>query len=250
MKKTLLCSLLFLLALSTCQASEAPKTSGLNFSTGLAFNLGVIPVQDSEAALSNEIVLMSPALLVELEIFDYISLGVMLGYNLSYHREPLDFQELPLSLRLDQEKFSGPLFGVYAKADPLHFGDFMVKLRAAFTLGLHGGRDWLLELPVVEGTALGRSRLVEMSAEALLGYQGIPNLRLFIGPSLNLLRSTLKLEQEIAELEGLQEIRLRQKRAVGALLGASLDISSHWEASLKAFLLNRTALVLEFLYVF
>jgi len=250
MKKILLCSLFFLLFTLTIAADDSVKTGGFNISTGLAFNYSLTPMSDSEGALENELLLLTPLLLVEVEIFDYVSFGLAAGFNLSYFRQTLDFQELPLSLRLDQERFSGPVFGIYVKSDPVHFGDFLIKARAAYMYYLHGGREWPITLPVESGSAHGASRISELSAEVLLGYQVFSGLRFFVGPHLNLTRSRLKLDQAIGLLAGEQETVMRQQDPLGLLLGVSYDLGSHWEITCKAVFFSRTALNLEFLYVF
>ena len=111
-------------------------------------------------------------------------------------------------------------------------------------------KTWDIELPSVNGQAVGDNGFTLITLDATVQYDGLTGVTIFAGPRLNLLNGKFTASQRIIELEGQQEFSYRQKNLVGVLAGAAIEIGSNWELNLKASLFARTELSLSIVYIF
>ncbi|HSQ35048.1 MAG TPA: hypothetical protein VLQ89_03555 [Candidatus Binatia bacterium] len=233
---------------AAAQTASEPIT--VTFNPGLELSYQSIASLVGTEKTTNALTVLSSRVAVKMDILEYLSMEVLAGYHFAFARDPLDFTELPLSLRWERQKFSGLLLGAALISEPLSFDDFSVHVRGEFTLAMEKNRTWEIELPQVSGQATGDNAFSLLTLDVTMQYQGLTGVTLFLGPRLNLLHGKFSAAESIADLEGKQEFSYRQKNLVGAMAGLTVEIGDNWELTLKASLLARTEACLAVYYVF
>lgn len=250
MKRVILLLILSAAFTSFSAAESTPRPISITVDPGLEFSFHSIHSLVGEEKTANTLKLLAARLVLKMDILDYLALEVLAGYHYAYASEPLDFTSLPLSLRLDREKFKGLLLGAAVSSEPFTLDDFSLKVRGEFTMAMAAEKTWDIELPSVNGQAVGDNGFTLITLDATVQYDGLTGVTIFAGPRLNLLNGKFTASQRIIELEGQQEFSYRQKNLVGVLAGAAIEIGSNWELNLKASLFARTELSLSIVYIF
>lgn len=221
----------------------------MNFSSGAGFSFNVIDCRVGDSAVQNKLTLLYPSLRFDLEIMEYLTVGLFVGYNFAHMNQAVDFVQLPLSLQLDKTKFQGLLFGARIQSVPFSVSDFSLKAAGEFLYAREGSKDWGITLPLVKGTASARNQFSLMTADLLFQYEGISGLVLFAGPRLNLLNGKLKLAETIEAVEGIQEMKFKQRNLIGPVIGAVFEIGGNWEVAVQGSLISRLSASLEISYI-
>ena len=251
MKKFLLFLLLASsLAVSFLSAQEEKRASRITFTPSLTLSYNLIDCTLGEDKVENRLVFQYGTLGLDVELLDFLTLGVKAGYNLSHFHDPVDLAELPLTLRLDQSKFQGLVFGLLIKSEPLSFRNFAVKINAEGLYVMENSKQWPVELPLVSGTASVKNRFWLLTLDLVLEFQGFSNPSIFVGPRLNLLRGKISGSEAIESLTGEQSLKVAQANLLGPVAGITYELGDNWELTLKASYLSRLAATLEILYFF
>lgn len=248
MRRTSICAALLLFSAFLLAEDKAKQTSGIDFRAGVGVAFNVIDCKIGDAATTNKLTVLYPTLNFDLDIVEYLTVGVFVGYNFAHMNQAVDFVQLPLSLRLDQTKFKGLLFGARLQSQPFSTGDFSLKAVGEFLFAREGGKNWEVTLPLVKGAATGKNQFSLATVDLLFQYEGFSGVTLFAGPRLNLLNGKMTVTEAIESIEGSQELKFKQKNLIGPTAGAMFELGSNWEVSLKGSLVSRLSASLEISY--
>lgn len=248
MRRTLICAALLLFSAFLMAENQATKTSGIDFRSGVGFSFNVIDCQIGDAAAANKLTLLYPSLGFDLDVMEYLTVGVFVGYNFAHMKQAVDFVQLPLSMRLDQTKFQGLLFGARLQSQPFSIDDFSLKVAGEILFAREGGKNWDVTLPLVKGTATGKNQFSLTTVDLLFQYEGFTGVTVFAGPRLNLLNGKMTVSEAIESIEGIEELTFKQKHLIGPAAGAVFELGSNWEVSIKGSLVSRLSASLEISY--
>jgi hypothetical protein len=248
MRRTLICSSLLLFSVFLLAENQTKKTSGIDFNSGVGFSFNIIDCQIGDAAIANKLTFLYPTLNFNLDVMEYLTVGVFVGYNFAHMNQAVDFVQLPLSIELNQTKFQGLLFGARLQSQPFSIGDFSLKAAGEFLIAREGGKNWDITLPLVKGTATGKNQFSLTTVDLLLQYEGYSGVTLFAGPRLNLLNGKMTVTETIESIEGSQELTFKQKNLIGPTAGASFELGSNWEVIIRGSLVSRLSASLEISY--
>ncbi len=231
-------------------AAETENFRSINLNAGLYFSYAKAKILVGDDEVENSLIYPFLTLVLELELSDYLTVGVVAGYNQNHFNEPVDFLQLPLSLRLSKKNNHSMVFGCNLHSEPFDFGDFSLKLKGEFLFFKLFKQEWTVELPVVEGSAEVENSFFQLSANVLLVYQGMENLILYAGPQFNLLNGTIKAYETIEQLQGEQALEFKQKNLFGLMAGAVLALGSQWDLAVNVSMFAKTAVSVELFYIF
>jgi hypothetical protein len=243
--------LILLTGFFTISAAESTsRPIAITFYPGLGFAYNSIGIQSGEQKTANTLNSIASRLALEADIYDYFSLEVLVGYHSAFTKDPIDFSNLPHSLRWDSSTFSGLLLGLGIDSEPLSFNDFVLHLRGEFNFFLTQEREWEIQSPQVSGTFKEENSFTLLSLDVTLQYQGFTGITIFAGPRLNLLHGKFTASEIIADVQSSQEIPYNQKNLAGPVAGALIEIGDNLELTIKASLLARSEFSLAFFYTF
>ncbi|MCK5058819.1 MAG: hypothetical protein KAT34_19380 [Candidatus Aminicenantes bacterium] len=250
-KYSLFILLIFLLpALPLFSAEEEVKYYEIDFSTGLTFSYNTAKVDLAPDDMEKTLFYPYLALEIDVDVFDYLTIGVVAGYNQNKFTGSIDFNELPLSLRLNEEQRKAMVFGLNLKSEFTSFGYFSLLGKAEFLYFKLFKNEIPIELPVVTGSAAIKNAFHQLTVDLFLQYDGLSRVSLFFGPQLNLLKGKVSVSEVIEDIEAEQAINYRQKKFLGLVTGINIDIGSHIELILRAGLLSKTSFSAGIFYLF
>jgi hypothetical protein len=187
---------------------------------------------------------------IDVDIYDYITVGVLAGYSRNTFTDSIDFSELPLSLRLNEKRRNAMVFGLNLKSEFTSFGYFALSGKAEFLFFKLFKNEMPIALPVVTGNAAIGNSFHQLTVDLFLKYDGLSGVSLFLGPQLNLLKGKMSVSEVIEDIEAEQVINYRQKNFFGLVTGVNIDIGSHAELILRAGLLSKTSFSAGIFYLF
>ncbi len=247
-------SLLVITLISLCPAllpAESPaKSLQIDYSMGLNFNHSRVSVLVGDNNLVNTLNYSYLALELDVGISDYLILGVVAGFNSNHLKDPVDFYNLPLSLRVNEEKFNSMVLGLRAKSEFLSWKDFSFAAGGEYLYFKKYKRELPIQLPLVSGDAMIKNSFNQLSLELLAQYDGFSFFTVFAGPQLNLVHGKYTASETIEELEGEEELSYKQENNIGIAAGARFELGSHFDINLKVNLISKTALSVEVFYIF
>ncbi len=243
-------------ALTAQQETPTIRQSGGSSGLSVQFNLGAhftysqaeVTVGDGE--LENTLAYAYAGLLADVDIFDYLTVGLFVGYYSSHLKDPLDFVQLPLSLRFDQEKSSSMVFGLHAHSELQVYGDFSFHPRAQFLFFKSHSQDFEVTLPIASGTGTLKHSLAQLTVDLLGQYDGFQNMTLYLGPQLNLLSGKYTAAEAISTLQGEEDLDYKQKNLIGVVAGANFDLGNHFIVDVRAVMLSKMSISASIFYVF
>jgi hypothetical protein len=240
---------LLLICLPLGAAAPQENYSSVNLNAGLYLSYNRITILVGSDELENSLTYPFLAMALEVELADFLTVGLIAGYNQNNFNEPVDFLNLPLSLRLKKKVNHSMIFGCNLQSEPVFWGDFSLKLQGEFLFFKLFKQQWDVELPIVEGSAEIANGFIQLSMNLLLVYNGMDSLTLYFGPQFNMISGTVEATESIGALQGEQSLEFKQKNPFGLSAGAVLAIGSHWDLALNISLLARTAMSIELFYI-
>lgn len=253
-KISLLVITLISLSLALLPAEETKpspaKSLQIDYSVGLNFNHSRVSVLVGDNNLVNTLNYSYLALELDVGISDYLILGVVAGFNSNHLKDPVDFYNLPLSLRVNEEKFNSMVLGLRAKSEFLSWKDFSFAASGEFLYFKKYEKNLPIQLPVVSGEAIIKNSFNQISIELWAQYDGFSYFTIFAGPQLNFLDGKLEATETIEELEGQEELSYKQENDIGIVAGARFEVGSHFDVNLKVNLISKTSLSVEVFYIF
>lgn len=228
----------------------ARVTRTIDYVVGLNFCYNRADIEFGDNGPESTLLYTYLALEIDLDVMDYLTVGVVAGYNSNKFDGPVDFINLPLSLRYGDEAFKSMVFGLRARSEFFSWNDFSVEARGEFLLFKKFENTMPIQLPSVEGTAAIKNSFTQTSVDLLFKYDGLSTMTLFAGPQLNLISGELEASETIESLEGSETVDFKQKSAIGLAAGVHFDLGNHFEVDIKAGLFSRTSLSATIFYVF
>jgi len=229
---------------------EEIKSSDIDFTAALRFAFNRAKVEWSGGGGENELVYPYLALEVDADILNFLTLGVVAGYNRNSFSGAVDFYRLPLSLRINEARNTSMVLGLNLQTEIVSFSDFVLKGKGEFLYFKLFKNEKTIALPVIEGQATIKNTFWELTVNLMLEYQGLTGANLFFGPRFNLIQGTLTVGEKIVEIEAEEEMKFKQKRWVDLVTGISIDIGTSLELKLAASFLSKTCLSAALCYAF
>lgn len=226
------------------------KTLEIDYSVALNFSYNSAQVKIGNNDLENTLVYSYLALEVDLDLMDYLTVGVLAGYNMNHLDDPVDFINLPLSLRLGDENFKSMVLGVRARSEFFSWKDFSFVATGEFLVFKRFEKELPINLPIASGIATVKNSFTQTAVELLVKYEGLETLTIFAGPQLNLINGEVEASHSIEELSGQETLEFKQKQSLGVTAGVHFELGNHFEVDVKAYLLSKTSLSLELFYIF
>jgi hypothetical protein len=249
-KISLLVITLISLSPALLPAEPTAKSLRIDYSVGLNFNHSRVSVLVGDNNLVNTLNYSYLALELDVGISDYLILGVVAGFNSNHLKDPVDFYNLPLSLRVNEEKFNSMVLGLRAKSEFLSWKDFSFAAGGEFLYFKKYEKNLPIQLPVVSGEAIIKNSFTQIGIELWAQYDGFSYFTIFAGPQLNFLDGKLEATETIEELEGEEELSYKQENDIGIVAGARFEVGSHFDVNLKVNLISKTSLSVEVFYIF
>lgn len=250
MKSKLFLLFLFLIPIILFSVEKKTESYDINFNIGINFTFNSVKVKFGQDDVKNSMIYPFLALECDVDIFDYLTLGVIAGYNQNHFKEPVDFLHLPLSLRLPKKRTNSMIFGLNLKSEPLSFGDFSIKVRGEFLYFKLFKTQWKIDLPIVNGTAIVKNSFSQISIDLLLQYDGFTGLTFFFGPQFNFLKGKFVTNEEIGSIEAQEILKYKQKNVIGIVSGVNFEVGNHIEINLELNLFSKASLSIKAYYVF
>ena len=234
----------------TPAAKQEEKSVDIDFSVGLnlAFNSASVKLDGTDAVNTLEYSYLG--LQIDAALFDFLTLGLVAGYNSNTLKELVDFSQLPLSLRAGGERFNSMMIGLRANADLFSWQDFSFAPECEILLFKKFKKQLTIQLPIATGSADLKNSFTQISLDLLVRYDGFSNFTLFAGPHLNLISGTITAVETIEGLEGEQSIGYSQEKAFGFTAGIFYELGDHLDISAKLTLLAKTSLSVTLYYIF
>lgn len=229
---------------------EEVKSYEIDFTAGLKFSYNAAKIELGQEGIENSLFYPYLVLEVDVDIFSYLTLGVIAGYNQNNFKDPIDFTELPLSLRLNDERRNSMVFGLNLESEFVSFGYFSLLARGEFLYFKLFKTEKAIELPIVTGNAAIENSFYQLTVDLFLQYDGLTGVTLFLGPQLNLLDGKVSISEKIEDIEADQITDYRQKNFIGLASGINIEMGSSLELILIAELFSKTAFSAGLFYVF
>jgi len=243
-------SIFLLVVFPLFSTEEEVKYYEVDFNAGLTFSYNTAKVELTADDLEKTLFYPFLTLEIDADIYDYVTVGLLVGYSQSTFRGSLDFNELPLTLRLNEKRRGAMVFGLNLKSEFTTFGYFSLCGKTEFLYFKLFKEDNPIELPIVTGNAAITNTFYQFTVDLFLKYDGLTGISLFFGPQLNLLKGKVSVSEVIEDIEAEQVIEYRQKKVIGLVTGVNIDIGSHLELILRAGLLSKTAISAGIFYLF
>lgn len=250
-KYSLLTLFVFLImAFPLLSVEEEIQYRDIDFSAGIQFNYNTAKIKLGPEEIENSLFYPYLVMEIDVDIFDYLTVGVFGGYSQSTFIDPADFAELPLSLRLNEERRGTMVFGLNVKSEFLSFGYFSLKAKGEFLYFKTFKNEKTIELPVITGTADIKNSFYQLSVNLFLQYDGLTGVTLFLGPEFNLLNGEISVNEVIEDIETEQIRDFSQKQLFGLISGINIEIGSQLELILQAGFFTKTSFSAGLFYIF
>ncbi len=229
---------------------QSQPARGVTLNGGINFSFNLIDAKSQSDTQTNKMYLLYAALELAIETSRFLTLGVSVGFNQSYGKSSINFTQLPQSLGLNGDKFSGPLFGIHAQSEFFSKGNFSLKAKGEFLYASELSKQWPITLPIVTGTATGKNHFYLATLDVLMQVKVSHGLTLFAGPRANLFSDTYTLQETIQALAGAQTLKFKQKQILGLTFGGSSEWSGRWKIIFQASLVSRLAVSAQLVHRF
>ena len=218
---------------------------GLNLSVG-ASDIEFEGVEGMENSLKSTMILLE----VDVDLFDAITVGFLAGYDMNSFGDPVYATGLPLSLSLERDTNSSMAFGISVRAEPFYFGKFSLGVNGQFLYVKRFKSEWVIDLPIVTGTAVEKHYYMKAGLELLLQYDGLMGFTPFVGPHIHYLKGQLDLEEQIESISAEQRLEYKQKNMFGVCAGARFEPLDNLQVEAKVYFISQTAASVQVLYIF
>jgi len=226
------------------------KTPQIEYNPGLVFYYNRVPIQMGENKIQNNLEYYMAALEIDVDIMDYLTVGAIAGYNQNRTSSAVNFTQLPLSLRLNDESFNSIVLGLKAKSEFFSWEDFTFTAQGNFNYFKLFKKEFPIELPIETGSAVFKNSFHTFNIELLIQYDGLNNFTLYAGPQINVLKGKFHVLEEIDTLKGEETLSYKQRHTFGALGGARFELGSHFDVNVMVNLISKSSLGVEIFYVF
>jgi hypothetical protein len=236
--------------LSAQTKKDDPKSGDVDYSVGLnaAYNRAAVKTGADDTANVLEYTYL--ALQIDVGLLDFLTIGVVAGYNSNVFKDPLNFYRLPLTLNAEGERFNSMMFGLRAKSDLFSVHDYSLAVSADWLYFKRFNLERPITLPIASGTAILKHSFHQLTLELLVQYDGLSGMTVCVGPQVNLIRGKMTATEIIENLEGENILKYDQKKTVGMAAGVYYELGGHFDLKAKLSLFSKTALSVTLFYVF
>ncbi len=231
------------------QEKESPSKE-LDFTVGInaAYHRAAITLGDKKIPGSLDYSFL--ALQVDVDLNEYLTLGVLGGYNSNAFKDPVDFAQLPLPLRVDDQHFKSMMFGMRAKSDFLSWKDFSLAAQAELLFFKRFQKDIPFQPPVPSNSALAKNSFNQAAIELHFQYDGFTGFTLFAGPRLNLIHGNTSIQETVGIVTGAETLSYKQKRLLGVVCGIYYELGDHFDLNAAITLFSQTSISVSLFYIF
>lgn len=222
----------------------------IDYSVGLNFSYNRASILLGENDVESSMTYTYLALEIDVALLDFLTLGAVAGYNTNYFNDPVDFNNLPLSLRVSDQRYNSMVVGVRAKTDFFSWKEFSLAANGEFLYFKVFKKELPIQLPVVSGTSTVKNSFYQAAVELMVQYDRFTGLTIFAGPQLNLVNGKFTVTETIEDLEGIQTLKYKQKNTMGIAAGINVEAGSHFDINAKICLFSKTTFSLEVFYIF
>jgi hypothetical protein len=222
----------------------------IDYTVGLNFSYNRTPVLVGNDDIDNTLIHSYLALEVDVGISDYFTAGVVAGYATNHFADPVDFFNLPLSLRVSGQSYKSMIFGGRGRSDFLSWKDFSLRANGEILFFKLFEKESPIQLPIVTGKALVKQSFSQMTLELLVQYDGFSTFTVFAGPQMSWLKGEVTASESIEELKSEEEFEFKQKNAFGFSGGVNFELGSHFDLNVKVSLVSKNSISVEVFYIF
>jgi hypothetical protein len=226
------------------------KAPAISYQVGLNVSLNNTKVKMGDEDMENTLSFYYAALEVDLDLFDNITLGVLAGFNSNSFDDPVDFTQLPISLRFDKKKNTAMNFGLCAKSEFSISKMFSIQARGQYLIFKLFEKEFSIDLPIVTGTATTKNSFSQLTVAVMGQYDGLTNMTVFAGPQLNLIDGKYEVREHIEQIDVEESIKFKQKSLVGFTGGVRFDIGDNLALDIRAGIISNTFISASLFYIF
>jgi len=237
-------------ALSAGEKKKQTLAYGIDYSAGLNFSYNRTSILLGENNVESSMTYTYLALEIDVALLDFLTLGAVAGYNTNYFNDPVDFSNLPLSLRVSEQRYNSMLVGLRAKSDFFSWKEFSLTANGEFLYFKVFKKELPIQLPVVTGTSTVKNSFYQAAVELMVQYDRFSGLTIFAGPQWNMIKGKFTVTETIDALEGIQTLKYKQKNTMGIAAGINFEAGSHFDINAKISLFSKTSFSLEVFYIF
>jgi len=234
-------------------AQETPKqteTPDVDYRAGLVLGYNRADVKLGDAELESTLEYTYLGIQIDVDLMDFLTVGVIVGYNSNSFKDPVDFNMLPLSLRVDGERFNSMMFGARARAEVYSWKDFSLTAEGELSFYKRFKTEFPIQLSIASGNAVIRNTFTQISLDLLVQYDGFTNFTVYGGPQLNLISGNIIAEETIDAVNGEEKLSYSQKNLLGLTAGIFYELGDHFDVYAKISMLSKMSLTVSFMYVF
>ena len=250
MKKLFFLVFLLIYWFQLFSAEKEITVNDLDFTTGLRASYCDTKIVFSDDEIETSLIYMVLALEVDFDIVDFLSIGVIAGYNWSRFENPLSITSLPLSLEIEERANRSMVFGLNLKSEFFSSGDFSIFAKAEFIYFKLFKQEREVNLSVVSGSATIQHWFYRATLDLILKYHGFQAIVPFLGPQVNIIGGELKVTEDIEDITGEEELTHHQKNLFGMVGGILYDFGRDWQASLEVNLFSQLSITIGIFYQF
>jgi hypothetical protein len=240
----------FTLALFPADQEQTTQPLKIDYTAGLNFSYNRTPVLMGDDDIENTLIHSYLALEVDVGVSDYFTAGLVAGYATSQLDDPVNFNNLPLSLSVSGQSYKSMIFGARARSDFLSWHYFSLRANGEILFFKPFEKESTIQLPIVTGISTVKQSFSQLTLELLVQYDGFSTFTVFAGPQLYYLKGKITASESIEELEGEEEFEYKQKKTFGFTGGVNFELGSHFDLNVKVTLFSKTSLSIEAFYIF
>ena len=203
------------------------------FYTGLRASYSDAQITFDNTDLENSIIYMIFALEVRVDVFDYLSLGLIAGYNVNHFQNSLQITSLPLSLEINKQSSNSMVFGLHLMSEFFSSGDFSVTADGEFLYFKQFEQEVEINLDIASAYSTLKHRFFQGTLNLLLKYHGLDVIVLYAGPQLNLINGTFSVAETIEDIESEAVLNHQQRHLFGLVGGLTFEFARDWEIGLE-----------------
>ena len=158
------------------------------------------------------------------------SVHIILGYSLS-NFDDLTFKELPFSIELGVKEIGGILLGSEIYKRLFNLSDYEINLYGQFVYYYGFDNEWDMPDLNVDGTLIGSPTWMRAQIGPSISYLGLNSISPFISATYNKLWGTFTVEQDIQDLLGTEEKKIKGKSNFAITIGSEFVVTPKFSMS-------------------
>lgn len=172
------------------------------------------------------------------DITESLKVGIGAGYSLKKYTGPLYFEQLPLSLMIEDQSFNSMYFSLLGDYRFFYVQNFSFNLSAEVNYFKLFEINRELSFPVVSGEGTVQNSFLTGTLDLLIKFDQVEGLTIFAGPELHLLSGRFKALETLEDLSGEESVTFRQDRFFALLAGVQVEVLGLFEVKVEAKFLS------------